>query len=73
MASSRGKNIGGRECVGPLPLPPVVLAALLYGIAGRPWLAYVLTALPVLGLSFGNYYKLAFRDDPVIAKASFTL
>lgn len=48
-------------------LPPVVLAALLYGIAGRPWLAYVLTALPVLGLSFGNYYKLAFRDDPVIA------
>lgn len=48
-------------------LPPVVLAALLYGVTGRPWLAYVLTALPVLGLSFGNYYKLAFRDDPVIA------
>ena len=48
-------------------LPPVVLAALFYGATGRPWLAYVLTALPVLGLSFGNYYKLAFRDDPVIA------
>jgi len=48
-------------------LPPVVLAALLYGATGRPWLSYVLTALPVLGLSFGNYYKLAFRDDPVIA------
>lgn len=47
--------------------PPVVLMALLYGIAGRAWLAYVLTALPVLGLSVGNYYKLAFRDDPVIA------
>ena len=48
-------------------VPPVVLMALFYGIAGRAWLAYVLTALPVLGLSIGNYYKLAFRDDPVIA------
>ena len=48
-------------------LPPVVLAALLYGLTGRAWLAYALTALPVLGLSVGNYYKLAFRDDPVIA------
>ncbi len=48
-------------------LPPVVLAVLLYGVAGRTWLAFLLTALPVLGLSFGNYYKLAFRDDPVIA------
>ncbi|MFG6351872.1 MAG: LTA synthase family protein [Oscillospiraceae bacterium] len=48
-------------------LPPVALAALLYGLTGRAWLAYLLTALPVLGLSVGNYYKLAFRDDPVIA------
>lgn len=48
-------------------LPPVILAALLYAATGRAWLAYLLTALPVLGLSFGSYYKLAFRDDPVIA------
>ena len=48
-------------------LPPVVLMALLYGLTGRAWLAYLLTALPVLGLSLGNYYKLFFRDDPVIA------
>lgn len=48
-------------------LPPVVLAALLYGLTGRAWLAYALTALPVLGLSIGNYFKLFFRDDPVIA------
>ena len=48
-------------------LPPVVLAALFYGATGRPWLAYVLTALPVLGLSAGNSYKLFFRDDPVVA------
>ena len=48
-------------------LPPVLLAALLYALTGRAWLAYAITALPVLGLSVGNYYKLAFRDDPVIA------
>ncbi len=48
-------------------LPPVVMTALFYGILGRSWPAYALTALTVLGLSFGNYYKLTFRDDPVVA------
>lgn len=48
-------------------LPPLVLLALCYGITGRAWLSYLITALPVMALSFGNYYKLAFRDDPVIA------
>ena len=48
-------------------LPPAALTALLYGLTGRAWLAYAVTALPVLGLSLGNYYKLAFRDDPVVA------
>ena len=48
-------------------IPPVVLMALLYGLTGRAWLAYVLTALPVLGLAAGNAYKMFFRDDPVIA------
>lgn len=48
-------------------LPPAVLMALLYGVTGRAWLACLLTALPVLGLSLGNYYKLSFRDDPVLA------
>lgn len=47
-------------------LPPVLLTALFYALTGRPWLAYALTALPVMGLSVGNYYKLAFRDDPVV-------
>ncbi len=54
-------------------LPPVLLAALLYGLVGRPWLAYLITALPVLGLSIGNYYKLAFRDDPVVFSDLFIL
>ena len=48
-------------------LPPLVLMALLYAATGRVWLAYLITALPVLGLSLGNYYKLMFRDDPVLA------
>lgn len=48
-------------------LPPVALALLLYAASGRTWLALLITALPVLGLSFGSYYKLFFRDDPVIA------
>lgn len=48
-------------------LPPLLLTALLYAAAGRAWLACLLAALPVMGLSIGNYYKLAFRDDPVIA------
>lgn len=48
-------------------LPPVVLMALLYGLSGRAWLAYALTALPVLALAAANAYKMFFRDDPVIA------
>ena len=48
-------------------LPPMLLAALLYGLLGRPWLAQLLTGIPVMALSLGNYYKLAFRDDPVVA------
>lgn len=48
-------------------LPPIALSVLLYGLTGRGWLAYILTALPVVALTLGNYYKLAFRDDPVVA------
>ena len=48
-------------------LPPLLLMALLYAATGRAWAAYLIAALPVLGLSLGNYYKLVFRDDPVLA------
>ena len=47
-------------------LPPVGLAALLYGLTGRVWAAYWGTALPCVGLAVGNYYKLLFRDDPLL-------
>ncbi len=46
---------------------PVVLALfLVYGLLGRPWLAFLITDLAVWGLSLGNYYKLRFRDDPLM-------
>lgn len=48
-------------------LPPVVLTVLLYGVIGRSWIAYLITAVAVTALSVGNFYKLAFRDDPVVA------
>lgn len=50
-----------------LNVAPVVLALfLLYGLLGRPWFAFFITGLLVLGLSLGNYYKLRFRDDPLM-------
>ena len=50
-----------------LNLLPVVLAVfLLYAALGRGWLAFLLSGLVVWGLSLGNYYKLRFRDDPLM-------
>lgn len=48
-------------------LPPVVVAVLFYGLTGRTWIAYLVSAIPFMALSIGNFYKLAFRDDPVVA------
>ena len=50
-----------------LNIAPVVLALfLVYALVGRPWLAFLATDLVVWGLSLGNYYKLRFRDDPLM-------
>lgn len=50
-----------------LNIAPVVLALFLaYALVGRSWLAFLLTDLAVWGLSLGNYYKLRFRDDPLM-------
>ncbi len=50
-----------------LNIAPVVLALfLLYALAGRGWLAFLLADLVIWGLSLGNYYKLRFRDDPLM-------
>lgn len=50
-----------------LNIAPVVLALfLLYALAGRSWPAFLLADLVIWGLSLGNYYKLRFRDDPLM-------
>ena len=36
-------------------LPPMLLAALFYGLLGRPWLAQLLTGVPVRAVSIANY------------------
>ncbi len=48
-------------------LPPVGLIWLFYFLSRRPWCAYLGAALPVLGLSLGNYFKISLRSDPVLA------
>lgn len=47
-------------------LPVAGLLALLYGLTGRSWLAYLLTGALFVGGAAGNYFKLTFRDDPVL-------
>lgn len=50
-----------------LNLTPVVLLALvLYMLTNRAWLAYLLTAALTMGLTMGNFFKLTFRNDPVL-------
>lgn len=46
--------------------PVVALVLLLYALTGRPWIAFLSSAVVVWGLSLGNYYKLRFRDDPLM-------
>lgn len=54
-------------------LPVMALALLFYGAAGRTCWAFLITALLVLGFSVGNYYKLMFRDDPLMFADLFLL
>lgn len=54
-------------------LPPVALILLLYGLTRHAGWAYLVTAAAVMGLSLGNYYKLALRDDPLMFGDLFLL
>lgn len=47
-------------------LPVLALILLIYGLSGRAGFSFLLTAGIVLGLSLGNYYKLMFRNDPLM-------
>ena len=50
-----------------LNLLPVILAVFtLYALTGRTWLAFLISGIVIFGGSLGNYYKLRFRDDPVM-------
>ncbi len=54
-------------------LPVVSILLLFYGLTGRPGASFLATCIPVLGFAFGNYYKLMFRDDPVMFADLFIL
>lgn len=45
--------------------PVVVFIFILYGIIGRPWVAYGLGSATSFIISVCNWYKLTFRDDPL--------
>ena len=45
-------------------LPVLLLQTLLYSVCGRHWLAFLLTAAPVLLASAGDFYKIKFRFEP---------
>ena len=47
-------------------LPALILVLALYFLFGRAWAAFLASAAVVMGFSLANYYKLRFRDDPVI-------
>lgn len=47
-------------------LPVVMLELLLWLLTGRSWLSFLLTGILTLGFSIGHYYKLLFRDDPLM-------
>ena len=47
-------------------LPAVALIFFLYAVFGRAWVAFLLGGASVLGLSLGNFFKLLYRDDPLI-------
>lgn len=47
-------------------LPCTLLIFLLYAVTGRAGCAFLISGAVVLGFSLGNYYKLSFRDDPLM-------
>ncbi|MBE7004115.1 MAG: LTA synthase family protein [Ruminococcaceae bacterium] len=48
-------------------LPPLLLMVLGWFLFARGWAAYLLSALPTLGMAVVNYIKLQLRGDPFLA------
>lgn len=47
-------------------LPGVLLAALLFALSGRAYLAFLLAGAAVMGCTWVNWFKLQFRNDPFL-------
>ena len=47
-------------------LPVVLLVLFLWFALGRAWAAFLLSGALVMTATFANYYKLTFRDDPLM-------
>lgn len=47
--------------------PVVICIFLLYFIFNRVWVSFLLTAVITMGLTWINYFKLLFRNDPLLA------
>ena len=48
-------------------LPAVLLMALGYFLTRRAWAAYLISAVPTIGLALVNYDKIQLRGDPLLA------
>ena len=48
-------------------LLPLLIVYLGFFLFARPWAAYLLSAVPFLGLALASYYKVQLRGDPVLA------
>lgn len=46
--------------------PVVLLFALLYFLSGRASLSYLITAAVIMGFTLGSWFKLQFRNDPLM-------
>lgn len=47
-------------------LPVMALMLFLWLVTGRAWLAFLVTSVVAMGFSLGNYFKILFRDDPLM-------
>lgn len=47
-------------------LPVLGLTLLLWLVTGRAWLGFLLSGIVTIGFSIGHYFKLQFRDDPLM-------
>ena len=53
--------------------PVAVLVLAGYTLLGRAWAGFFLGGLAAFGLSLGNFFKIEFRDDPLLFEDMFNL